>query len=92
MRKVTDQDLTNFASYEVLDYLEGIGFQHLLERFEGNQSQIAEAIGMTRTTLRRKLVKHCLHEVKPYVRKASPRANLSPDNFIWSTRHDHQRQ
>ena len=72
MRKVTDQNLTNLASYEVLDYLEGIGLQHLLERFEGNQSQLAQAIGMNRATLRKRLVKHALHEVHAYVRKPIP--------------------
>ena len=72
MRKVTDQDLANLASYEVLDYLEGIGLQHLLERFEGNQSKLAWAVGMNRATLRKKLVRHGLHETHAYVRKPIP--------------------
>lgn len=76
---MTENDLNDLPADQVLSALEAQGLRHLMQRFDYNQSDVALALKMSRSTLRKRLRLSGLPTTSPrYLKRRTAGARLLP--------------
>ena len=73
---------SEFHPGEVMDVIEGVFLRKMMERLSHNQSQLSHTLGLNRSTVRKRLVHHGIHEPKPHRNVVRYRVSRRPSRTI----------